>query len=57
MGVVAFEPESVATEKILIKYEWRPTLCRQGIVRGKPSRPARNRLWAGGGFAPPPGSS
>lgn len=52
--VVAFEPESVATEKILIKYEWRSTLCRQGIVRCEPSRPPRNRLWDDGDFAPPP---
>lgn len=55
--VVAFEPESVAAEKVLIKYEWRSTLCRQGIVRCEPSRP-RNRLWDDGDFAPaPPGRS
>lgn len=51
--VVAFDPESVAAEKVLIKYEWRSTLCRQGIVRCEPSRPA-NRLWDDGDFAPPP---
>lgn len=51
--VVAFEPESFAAEKVLIKYEWRSTLCRQGIVRCEPRRP-RNRLWDDGDFAPPP---
>jgi hypothetical protein len=54
--VVAFEPESVAAEKVLIKYEWRSTLCRQGIVRCEPSRP-RNRFWDDGDFVPPPGRS
>ncbi len=54
--VVAFEPEGVATETVLLKYEWRSTLCRQGIVRCEPSRP-RNRLWDDGDFAPPPGRS
>ena len=52
--MVAFEPESVAAEKVYIKYEWRSTLCRQGIVRCEPSRPPRNRLWDDGEFAPPP---
>ena len=52
--VVAFEPESVAAEKVYLKYEWRSTLCRQGIVRCEPSRPPRNRLWDEGDFAPPP---
>jgi hypothetical protein len=52
--VVAFEPESVAAEKVLIKYEWRSTLRRQGIVRCQPTRPPRNRLWDDGDFAPPP---
>jgi hypothetical protein len=40
---VEFEPEGVPYEKYLIKYEWRETLCRKGILdcrdRGK------NRLW------------
>ena len=52
--MVAFEPESVAAEKVYIKYEWRSTLCRQGIVRCEPRRPPRNRLWDDGEFAPPP---
>ncbi len=52
--VVAFEPEGTAAEKVLIKYEWRSTLCRQGIVRSGCVPPRRNRLWDGDGFAPPP---
>ena len=52
--VVAFEPEGAAAEKVYLKYEWRSTLCRQGIVRCEPSRPPRNRLWDDGDFAPPP---
>jgi hypothetical protein len=52
--VVAFEPEAAAAEKVYIKYEWRSTLCRQGIVRCDTSRPPRNRLWDDDGFAPPP---
>ena len=51
--VVAFQPEGAAAETIYIKYEWRSTLCRQGIVRCEPSRP-RNRFWDDGDFAPPP---
>jgi hypothetical protein len=52
--VVAFDPEGKPAEKVLIKYEWRSTLCRQGIVRCDTSGPPRNRLWDGDGFAPPP---
>jgi len=52
--VVAFDPEGQAVATILIKYEWRSTLCRQGIVHCEPHRPPRNRLWDNGGFAPPP---
>lgn len=51
---VAFEPESRAAEKLLIKYEWRATLCRQGIIRCEPPRPPKNRLWDNDGYAPPP---
>lgn len=52
--LVAFEPEGMAAEKIYIKYEWRSTLCRQGIIRCGSVRPPRNRLWDDDGFAPPP---
>jgi hypothetical protein len=51
---VAFEPEPVPVQKSLIKYEWRETLCRKGIL---PCRQERgNRLWDEDGYAPyPPG--
>ncbi|MDA8427692.1 MAG: hypothetical protein M0T70_00365 [Geobacteraceae bacterium] len=56
---VAFEPERAAVEKIYVKYEWRETLCRKGIVacRKRLPRP-RNRMWDDDGYAaPPPGRS
>ncbi|HEY6872482.1 MAG TPA: hypothetical protein VI298_07155 [Geobacteraceae bacterium] len=55
--VVAFEPERVAREKIYIKYEWRETLCRKGIIAcGRPLPPPGNRMWDEDGYAaPPPG--
>jgi hypothetical protein len=52
--VVSFTPEAKAMETILIKYEWRTTLCRMGIVSCDPLRTPPNRLWDEGGFAPPP---
>jgi hypothetical protein len=53
---VAFEPESSAAEKIYLKYEWRSTLCRKGVVYCGKERPSRNRMWDEEGFAPhPPG--
>jgi hypothetical protein len=52
--VVAFEPEGRAVETILIKYEWRSTLCRMGIVSCAPPWMPRNRLWDERGYAPPP---
>ena len=30
--IVAFDPEKRAVEKIYLKYEWRSTLCRLGVV-------------------------
>ena len=54
---VAFEPERAAVEKIYVKYEWRETLCRKGIVacRKRLPRP-HNRMWDDDGYAaPPPG--
>lgn len=50
---VAFEPEATAYERTFIKYEWRETLCRLGVIRVHPPQPPRNRLWDGD-FAPPP---
>jgi hypothetical protein len=49
---VAFSPEASPREKTFIKYEWRETLCRLGVIPSEPRRPA-NRLWDGD-FAPPP---
>jgi hypothetical protein len=54
--IVAFEPERTAVEKIYLKYEWRATLCRNGIIPCGKYRPEQNRMWEGEGFAPyPPG--
>ena len=52
---VAFEAEGRAVERVYIKYEWRATLQRLGIIA--PAAPRhRNRMWDDGGFAlPPPG--
>lgn len=52
--VVAFEPEGMAADKIYIKYEWRSTLCRQGIIPCGSVKPPRNRMWDDDDFAPPP---
>lgn len=50
---VSFTPESAPREKVLIKYEWRETLLRLGVIpRHQPHSP-RNRLWDEG-YAPPP---
>lgn len=51
--VVAFAPEAKAVETVLIKYEWRSTLCRLGIIPGENPPPSPNRLWDEG-FVPPP---
>ena len=48
---VQFDPESTATHKIVLKYEWRTELCNKGIISCGP----RNRFWPlGEGFAPLP---
>ncbi len=52
---VSFEPEARAAESILIKYEWRATLCSKGIIQcGTTYGHPRNRLWDDYGYAPPP---
>jgi hypothetical protein len=52
---VEFEAEDSAREKIFIKYEWRRTLCRKGIVAcWKPLPRPYNRMWNDDGYAPPP---
>lgn len=54
---VAFDPESRSVETIYIKYEWRSTLCRSGIINcHRPHPKPHNRLWDHGGYVtPPPG--
>lgn len=52
---VSFEPEERAAESILIKYEWRKTLCMMKIIHccgWNHSSP--NRIWDSDGYAPPP---
>jgi hypothetical protein len=52
---VEFEAEKRAIETIHVKYEWRATLCKLGVIRqDPPPRPPANRLWDNGGYAPPP---
>lgn len=54
--VVAFEPEADAVEKVYLKYEWRSTLCRRGIIDCEVGWNRPNRMWDEDGFAPhPPG--
>jgi len=53
--IVSFEPERKAVETVLIKYEWRETLCRMNVIScGTTYGSTRNRLWDSYGFAPPP---
>jgi len=51
---VQFDPERRAAERHFLKYEWRDTLCRKGILD---CRYSRNRFWDNDGeYAPyPPG--
>lgn len=52
---VHFDPENTAVESILIKYEWRDTLCRKGIINcGRTYGHSTNRLWDNDGYAPYP---
>ncbi len=51
---VQFDPERAPVQKTLIKYEWRDTLCRKGILRC--NKELGNRLWDENQYAPyPPG--
>jgi hypothetical protein len=53
--VVAFEPERRAAETLYLKYEWRATLCKMGVVAcARPYQRPHNRLWDNDGYAPPP---
>jgi len=53
---VSFEPERRAVETVLIKYEWRETLCRMNVIScgQQPHGYTPNRLWDTYGYAPPP---
>ncbi|HNZ11124.1 MAG TPA: hypothetical protein PKI97_06745 [Smithellaceae bacterium] len=52
---VEFEPEKKVVESILIKYEWRKTLCKMNIIHcGRPYEYSHNRIWENDGYAPPP---
>jgi hypothetical protein len=52
---VEFEPENKAVESILIKYEWRKTLCKMNIIKCRNTyEHSYNRLWESDGYAPPP---
>lgn len=52
---VEFEPEREAVESILIKYEWRKTLCKMNIIHcGRTYQQSYNRIWEDDGYAPPP---
>ncbi len=52
---VSFDPENRAVESILIKYEWRKTLCDLKIINcGQLQGYSHNRIWDNDGYAPPP---
>jgi hypothetical protein len=52
---VSFNPENKASESILIKYEWRKTLCDLKIINcGRLPGYSHNRIWDNDGYAPPP---
>jgi hypothetical protein len=57
-ATVSFEPLPDAIEKVFLKYEWRETLCKKGIVsaRQMPPPQQQNRFWPNdnSGYAPPP---
>lgn len=55
---VEFQPASEQMEKVVLKYEWRETLCSKNILpecAPKSPQPS-NRMWRedNSGFAPPP---
>ena len=49
---VAFDPERTPVQKTLVKYEWRETLCRKGILNC--GVVTGNRLWDENEYAPFP---
>ena len=53
--IVSFEPEKRTVETIYLKYEWRSTLCKLGVVECSQTSPRKpNRIWDNDGYAPPP---
>jgi hypothetical protein len=51
---VEFEPVATPAQKILIKYEWRSTLCKKKLISCEPKYREGNRLWDDGQYAPHP---
>jgi hypothetical protein len=54
---VEFDPERRPFAQYFLKYAWRDSLCRQGVIDCDGDvRPPRNRLWNDDGdrYAPPP---
>ncbi len=53
---VQFEPRHRPDLRVFIKYEWRGTLCRKGIIacHRHQHREPPNRFWPDDGFAPYP---
>jgi|WetSurMetagenome_2_1015567.scaffolds.fasta_scaffold00068_40 hypothetical protein len=51
---VEFKPAATPAQKILIKYEWRSTLCKKRLISCEPKPGQGNRLWDDGGYAPHP---
>lgn len=55
---VEFDPERQPFARFFLKYAWRETLCRQGVIEncyGGGRRPPRNRFWdEDDQYAPPP---
>jgi len=54
---VAFDAERHPSSRVFIKYEWRDSLCRRGVLECRPGWRDRNRFWDDSevsGFAPYP---
>jgi hypothetical protein len=55
---VEFDPERQPFARFFLKYAWRETLCREGVIEncyGGGRRPPRNRFWdEQDDYAPPP---
>lgn len=53
--IVTFDPEKQPVETLYLKYEWRSTLCKLGVIKcAHPPCPKPNRLWEHDGYATPP---